>query len=208
MRIVRITNLVAASFLVLCGSANGQSDCEAGVTRRLAAALQANPGDIIVTRDYSEGLFPDAVFFRAHVKGGFHTKPMVAAVAVVDGDSILVQDLGDLSLLWHRLYPDILPPQPLVTDAVRELLFQTGVLQTGDDVVQSAGDLSKSYKAFLAPGGALDAIHAPEEAVMEHGFKTDFFMRTAEGVVHYVAVASRGGRLNISREVIARVQTS
>jgi hypothetical protein len=209
MRIGRSVALVFASYVVLYGSVSAQSDCEAGVRNRLAEALQVKPGDLAyVTRDYSTGLFPAATFYRAESGGEFHSKERTAALVVVKGDSFVVRGPDDLAPVWRRVFSGKLPRPSIASAAIRELLFQVGLLQRGDNVIRSQADLSSSYRAFLAPGSDLSAIHAPEEHTTGNGIKMTFFVQTSGGVVHYTAFASRGGDLEVSSAVVARMQMS
>lgn len=186
----------------------GQSDCEAGVRHRLAIALEVEPKGILITRDYSPGLFPGVTFFRAHAITGFHTRLKVAALAVVKDDSLLVRDVDDLGPLWHLLFHGS-PPEPrILSSAVPELLFQAGFLGGSDRVISSAGEISSSYRAFLPPGSDLSAVRAPERRSVPTGEEVTFFAQTSEGVLRYVATIPKDGRLKVTKEVVARFQAS
>lgn len=205
----RSLGLLLVCLLGSCGRASGQSDCEAGIRERLAEALQVDADELPeVTRDYSPGVFPGVVFYRAQSETGFHTKVRVVSLALIDGDSILVQDLADLAPVWQLAFAGT-PPQPAIaSSAVRELLFQTGLLQRSDKVISSASEISDSYRVFLAPGSDLSAIRALEHAMSDSGIRISFFAQTSEGIVLYTAAIPPNGKLDVSREVVARLQMS
>lgn len=199
--------LVFVCLLGVSESATAQYDCEVGIRRLLAEALQVNPDRLTeITREYGAGPFAGVAFYRAQTAQGLHTRRMAAAVAVTGRDSIVVRGLADVAKVWQRTLPEELPQPSLASAAVRELLFQTGLLQRSDRVIKSASEVSAAYRTFLAPGSDLSVIRDPEEKVVDGKVRISFFIQASEGIVHYSAVVSQRGLLDLSRELIAHLQ--